>query len=81
MQTWVWVIPRAYASYIAELQRAGHPIYEELLRLEQSESGSLRYAFELFPNIFLMRIHRHRIIYERMTAERQLLLTSIERMG
>jgi hypothetical protein len=81
VQNWIWVIPRTYAAYIAELERENHPIYDELLRLQQSESGTLRYTFELFPNVFLMRIHRHRIIYERMTTEKQLLLTSIERMG
>lgn len=81
MQYWIWLIPHTYDAYIAELERAGHPIYDELLKLEQSESGSLRYTFELFPNVFLLRIHRHRIIYERMITEKQLLLTSIERMG
>jgi hypothetical protein len=77
---WNWVIPRLYAAAIAELEREGHPIYAELIKLQQGESGSLPYTFELFPNVFLLRIHRYRIIYERMTAEKQLLLASIERM-
>ena len=81
MPYWNWVIPRLHAAYIAELEREGHPIYAELLRLEQSESARLPYTFEVFPDVFLMRIHRYRIIYERMLPEKQLVLTSIERMG
>jgi len=78
---WNWVIPRTYAASIAELEREGHPIYHELIKLQDSEHGTLPYTFEIFPDVFLMRIHRHRIIYERMAPEKQLLLTSIERMG
>ena len=81
MQYWSWVIPRHYAAYIAEVEREGHPIYAELIKLQLSKPGTLPYTFELFPNVFLLRIHRHRIIYERMVPEKQLLLTSIEQMG
>ena len=81
MSYWNWAIPRAYAAYVAELERERHPIYAELVKLQHSPSGTLPYTFELFPDVFLLRIHRHRIIYERMGAERQLLLTSIDRMG
>jgi hypothetical protein len=53
VQRWSWVIPHIYAVYIAELK---------LLKLQQSEFGGLPYTLELFPDVFLMRIHRHRII-------------------
>ena len=78
MQYWTWAIPRIYAEYIAELKQQKHPLYDELIKLRQSETGTLRYTFEIYPNTFLLRIYRHRVIYERMLQERQLILASIE---
>lgn len=79
MKYWEWQIPRIFAEYVAVLEREGHPIYQELVKLQYSETGAVPYVFEVHKDVFLMRIHRHRVIYERMAETRQLIFASIER--
>ena len=80
MKFWEWDIPRIYAEYIAVLERERHPIYDELVNLQYSETGAVPYVFEIHQDVFLMRIHRHRVIYERIAETKRLLLASIECM-
>ena len=81
MKYWEWQIPRIFAEDVAVLEREGHPIYDELVKIQYSETGAVRHVFEIYKDVFLMRIHRHRVIYERMAETKQLILASIERMA
>ncbi len=80
MKVWTWQIPEIYLAYIVDLGVEGHPLYLDFLKTRASEIGVLPQAYEIYPNVFLWRNHGHRMIYERLTQERMLLLTSIERM-
>jgi hypothetical protein len=80
VRTWTWQIPETHRAYLTELGLAGHPLYEDFRRTQYAESGALSQAFEIYPDVFLWRNHGHRMIYERLTEERTLLLVSIERM-
>lgn len=80
MKHWTWQIPALYREYIIELGLEGHPLYEDFRKMQYTEKGSLPQAFEIYPDVFLWRNHSHRMIYERLSEERTLVLTSIERM-
>jgi hypothetical protein len=77
---WTWQIPELYLAYLIELGLEGHPLFEDFRQTQYTEQGFLPQAFEIYADVFLWRNHAHRMIYERLTNERVLLLTSIERM-
>ena len=79
MKYWTWQIPALYVQYIVELGLESHPLYEELRATQYIEQGAPPQAYEIYPDVFLWRNHGHRMIYERMTKERTLLLASLER--
>jgi hypothetical protein len=79
MKYWTWQIPEAYRAYLSELGMEEHPLFEDFRRTQYTERGALPQAFEIYPDVFLWRNNGHRIIYERVAAERILLLVSIER--
>ena len=80
MRYWTWQIPQFYRETIIELGREGHPLYDEFRKLQDTESGTLPQAFEIYPGVFLWRNYGHHMIYERMPEARILILTSIERV-
>jgi len=76
---WTWQIPELYLVCLTELGVEDHPLYADFRKTQYSEQGFLPQAFEIYPDVFLWRNHGHRMIYERLTKDRVLLLTSIER--
>jgi hypothetical protein len=79
MKYWTWQIPEVYRAYLTELGMEEHPLFEDFRKTQYIERGALPQAFEIYPDVFLWRNYGHRIIYERMTEERVLLLVSIDR--
>ncbi|MFN8496138.1 MAG: hypothetical protein U0350_51575 [Caldilineaceae bacterium] len=80
MRYWTWQIPEIYVAYLTQLGLDDHPLYADFRKTQYIEQSFLPRAFEIYPDVFLWRNHGHRLIYERLTNERVLLLTSIERM-
>jgi hypothetical protein len=76
---WIWQIPEAYVAYLIELGVENHPLFEDFRKTQYIAKGALPQAYEIYPDVFLWRNHGHRMIYERLTKEMILLLTSIER--
>lgn len=78
--SWRWQIPDIYLTLVEELARHRHPLYAAMGRLQQTERGQLPQTFEIHPDVFLWRQYGYRIIYERLSEQRLLILAAIEKM-
>ena len=77
---WRWQIPDLYLNLVSELARYNHPLYEAMGKLQTTAAGQLPQTFEIHPDVFLWRQYGYTIIYERLSEQRLLILSSIEKM-